>query len=585
MGIFDFDYSGPNGIDSVYFYPYSKDGTGGQFIEDFSDYYKSILNSSNVKNTLKEVSIYNQLYLGEVLDQTRISAKFLYGLFNLNSGYIDDNADSNSDRKAIIELNKAIYEKLFGSGTNNNSYRDFFYNYVIGFSGKNGNQKGISYQITSFPSKVMRKIRQETRNILKNQNIKIPFTTQGKNQTETNKKIFDAIRLAIQTGCIDVLKTKEPKELKQEFQANGKFAFKDFLDINYEKTPIKGGIIKYNISFNNRLIEIFSNFMYNVMLSSVLDYARINNLSSQWIQKVQKIIVDNEYKIKEEFFYGFKDLSSLSQLTDKKAIRGLYGEAITAALWRSIGANTEQLGGKRVAEYENKQPPYDILIDLENGKRTVRLQVKEWGSIFRQKNRLGQGYFNYKTAKNKNFFYKNGDNSSQSAFNIIKFLLIGAATFPEVGDSNSKEKIAESLYHLIPGFLRVAGIEDLFKGNLSNDLYLINGYYVPAYFFVKGIKDIISGRNNMEKVMFSSSITGSDLELKAEDAQFQGKRRYNYLKYLSEEYDPFTPPPYNIALQRYQTDNSNLLSTFSGTIKVNYKGVSITDSILKKFNF
>jgi hypothetical protein len=69
----------------------------------------------------------------------------LYGLFNLNSGYIDDNAGSNSDRKAIIELNKAIYEKLFGSGTNNNSYRDFFYNYVIGFSGKNGNQKGISY--------------------------------------------------------------------------------------------------------------------------------------------------------------------------------------------------------------------------------------------------------------------------------------------------------------------------------------------------------------------------------------------------------------------------------------------------------
>jgi hypothetical protein len=126
------------------------------------------------------------------------------------------------------------------------------------------------------------------------------------------------------------------------------------LDINYEKTPIKGGTIKYNISFNNRLIEIFSNFMYNVMLSSVLDYARINNLSSQWIQKVQKIIVDNEYKIKEEFFYGFRDLSSLSQLTDKKAIRGLYGEAITAALWRSIGANTEQLGGKRVAEYENK---------------------------------------------------------------------------------------------------------------------------------------------------------------------------------------------------------------------------------------
>lgn len=582
---------GKDGVNAVYFVPFkeNRNDIDDRFITDLSNYFnwkfkdlETILSQTNFNNNT----------INWTLGLSRISLEKICHIFNIECS-VNEDVLNERDLFLIRELNKKINEKIFSMGGDTKAFREYFYEYILGFDDKVG---GIRYELTSFPKKIERDIRKKLMNQAQDSagfqgKLSSEFSKWlAKNGFNINKQkkqkdavfqsqIFLEINDIIQRESLSYGKNF-PSELKTLFK-NNNFYYEDFFFLEKDpKGTIKDkGKLSYKLQFKGpeaeaEIRKVFSNFMFTVLLKGVDSYVESRKKGKAFKNDLITFINKRKNILIHEFDEGLKGFS-FNTYKDKKAITGIYGEAITAALFNSseLGDAVQQ-GGKILEDYSKQKPPSDLIITFNNSDKKVALQVKEWSDSFLESKEggLGKQTFSYKNPQNKSYYYSNSP-TDQQVYNLISFLMITQANFgQEEGFQGNgfRKNIAPLLTHLIPGFLRAGYVDHLLKNLLTNDLYLLTGNYVPAYFFIKAVA--------LDDKTFSKRINGNDIYLQKETASAQEKRRKSFHNLLKKQDNPHMEKYHN-ALRGYQEDNNNLLTTFTGKAEVRYKGINLSTLI------
>lgn len=605
-------YNFNNNYNVVYYRPKDVFATEDNlnFLIQAQDFYKKTYHDLISTNHLYN---YNNYLLDDILNRTRDAAIAIYKIFGIESEF-----NENSQMESIRRLNEEIDKQVYQTGDQSYLFyfKDFFYSYVIGFQGESN---GLRRRITNWLKRILDVINSAARDYAKTdwKNYGGPFTLSsfikeiygkaGQEQkeiysgdiiSEINKTLDEwKVYLPRSNKFIKYLRESEDLPLSKNkqklFNIAGNSNMLDFLTIeNVKASSKRKGSFYYQINMGKAFVKFLANIMYFMLLQmadlyceekkkklpkdfdkALKTFLRDNKISGNFISEFMKAISD----------YGFTKLISIPNFT------GMYGEAVTAALLKNANLDKViQIGDNPVYSQRknNKktQPPADLII--EKNEKKIRLQIKEWSSTFRENHGLGRKKFDFiHPSGSEGYYYSKNELGNNGIFSKIRFLIANGSLI----DDNELKNLASAPYlfaHLIPGFLRIQTYVDFINKNVNgNDLFLISGYYVPAFFFMQIIVYLFKNYSmyTNEKLI--------DLRFKAEpesEDRIQ-QRRDDYADLLKKEKtksskkkDKNPESVINNAFAKYQS--KNLVSSFKGHGYVYFSGINISDEILKRFS-
>lgn len=595
---FDFNYAETfQPVKAVYFHPNYKNPEMNEindiFIQDFKEYYREQL--KEVENWNKRLSNGGiDSKLDSALNISYSQAKKIFSFFQISTP-LNINSSKSDDIKQIKELNRAIYKKIAGGNNIKLSiYRDFFYDYVVGF--QTPSQKAIRNAITELPRTIYQEAVQyfyETLQDLFNnqsntsQNLYLDLFSYYQSYSKDNRLELMSICINnyINKTSFNVGNLSVPNSIKKYFPSgNLKNYFeyrKEDLKIDSKKQKITPTIKIKNTAFYTNLAYI----MYDLLLLQLDDYEKAGKIKKSQKNKLKIFIEKRKAIFIKEFFNSMKN-ASLNALSQKSAVTGMYGEAITAALLKgsNIVNGVEQQGSQHIGNF-SQQPPTDLIVEFDNGE-VLRLQVKEWSAAWRKSRRgnLGRGSFSYIKPRNKSYYYSESP-EDQTEFNLVGFLLANYSQFrKELWKDNVCSKLAKTLNHLIPNFLRAQYNEDFYQDILTNDLYILTGYYIPTFYLIKGIKNVFLNLTSNDQ-LFPSQLSYQNI-ISDCTGDSQESRRESYFNCYNNHGDiKDNNLRLNVALRDYASNSKNLVSSFKGKARVSFSGIDISDQVLAQLIF
>lgn len=607
-------YNFNNNYNVVYYRPKNVFATEDNlnFLIQAQDFYKKTYHDL-ISN--KYLYNYNNNFLDDILNRTRDAAIAIYRIFGIESEF-----NENSQLESIRRLNEEIDKQVYQTGDQSFLFyfKDFFYSYVIGFQGESN---GLRRRIVNWLKHILDVINSIANDYAKKdwKNFAGPFTIStfvkevyGKEEREKGriqkKAVYSEdiiseinrtlnewkIYLPRSNKFIKYLRESQDLPLSENRQKLFNIAgnnMLDFLTIENINTSSKGKkLFYYRINMGKAFIEFLANIIYFMLLQMADSYCeeKKGKLPKDF-DKALKTFLRNK-KNSENFIsefmkaisdYGFTKLTSISNFT------GMYGEAVTAALLKNANLDKViQIGDSPVYSQRknNKktQPPADLIIEKDEKK--IRLQVKEWNSTFRKSHGLGRKKLDLiHPSGTEGYYYSKNELGNNGIFAKIRFLIANGSLM----DDSELKNLASAPYlfaHLIPGFLRIENYVDFINENVNgNDLFLITGYYVPAFFFMQIIVYLFKN--------YSMNTNVVNLRFKADpepEDRIQ-QRRDNYADLLEKENKKSLKKKnknpediINNAFAKYQ--NQNLVSGFKGHGYVYFSGINVNDEILKRFS-